>query len=71
MDALSLLGNEDDAISVLQELVDDGWRMSWQWDTALNRNHDALRDSEQYQAIVSWIEADLAAQRAAFAAMPL
>ncbi len=62
VDALALLGRDDEAIAKLRELFNDGWRMIWQFDTMLNRNHDSLRDNDAYKAILEDIRADLRAQ---------
>ena len=62
VDALALLGRDDEAIAKLRELFNDGWRTIWQFDTMLNRNHDSLRDNDAYKAILEDIRADLRAQ---------
>lgn len=62
VDALALLGQEKASITDLQQKVDDGFRMMWSWDTELNRNQDSLRDKPEYQAIIDWLRADMAAQ---------
>lgn len=62
VDALALLGQEEAAVSKLRELYEDGWRVSWQFNTMQNPNHEALRDNEDYLAILSDVEADLQKQ---------
>ena len=62
VEALTLLGQREEAISVLQELVTDGWRVNWRWNTEFNPNLASLQGDLQYQAIVNEIEADIAAQ---------
>ncbi len=62
VEALVLLGQSEEAISALRELVDDGWRISWRWNTEFNPNLASLQGDLQYQAIVNDIEADIAAQ---------
>ena len=62
VDALALLGHEKAAITDLQQKVDDGFRMMWRWDTELNRNQDSLRGNPEYQAIIDWLRAEMAAQ---------
>ena len=62
VDALALLGQEEAAVSKLRELYEDGWRVSWQFNTLQNPNHEALRDNEDYLAILGDVEADLQKQ---------
>ncbi len=62
VDALALLGQKSAAIATLQNLVDDGYRVAWRWNTELNRNLVSLQDEPAYIAIVDWLRSDMAAQ---------
>jgi TolB-like protein/Tfp pilus assembly protein PilF len=62
VEALALLGRQQEAIAALQALVDDGWRMLWRWSTEHNPNLASLQGDLQYQSIVSSIKADIEAQ---------
>jgi hypothetical protein len=66
---LALLGREEEALDVLEELVQSGWRSnSYRGPLGLHfflkRNIilDAIRDHPRFQAIVTIIEADMAEQ---------
>lgn len=62
VDALALLGRREEAVRRLQDLVDDGWRVMWHFDTNLNPSHDVLREMPAYQAILRLISDDLQRQ---------
>ena len=62
VEALALLGRNDESLAELQRVVDDGWRLLWQWDTYFNRNLDGIRDDPRFTAITNFIEQDLAEQ---------
>ena len=66
--AQAILGNNDAALDLLQEAIDQGWRAGWQTEL----EHDAalaeLRSLPRYEAIVAIIREDMAEQRAALAA---
>jgi len=62
VDALALLGKKSAAITALQKLVDDGYRVRWRWSTELNRNLASLRDEPAYIAIIDWLRSDMSAQ---------
>ena len=66
VEALALLGREDEALSELRRLVDDGWRLSWQFHTLLTHHLDAIRDSSEFRSIIADIEADLLRQHREF-----
>ena len=66
---LAMLGREEEALDVFEELVQSGWRESWDRRTVglrflLHRDVtlDAIRDHPRFQAIVATIEADMAEQ---------
>ena len=63
VDALALLGRDDEALARFRELVDDGWRMSWRFRTQLNRNLDSIRDNPAFQSITAEVAADIERQR--------
>ena len=71
VDALALLGRHDEAIAMLQKLVDDGWRILWRWSTVKNPNHDSLRNIPEYQQLLADIERDLARRVEEFGGMDL
>ena len=60
--ALALLGEKQTALSELRQQVDNGWRVSWRWDTELNPNFESLREEPEFQAIVEFLRADMARQ---------
>lgn len=60
--ALALLGEKQSALIELRHQVDQGWRVSWRWDTELNPNFESLRDEPEFQAIVEFLRADMARQ---------
>ncbi len=62
VDALALLGRQDEAVTRMQELADDGWRVMWRFSTQLNPAHDSLREMPEYQAILTFIADDLQRQ---------
>ncbi len=62
-EALALLGEEQAALAELRRIIDNGWRYAWRWETDLNPNFNRLRESREFQAMVSELEADMAQQR--------
>jgi TolB-like protein/Tfp pilus assembly protein PilF len=66
VEALALLGRHDEAVSELRRLVDDGWRMSWQFYAQRTHHLDAIRDSDEFKAIIADIELDLQRQKREF-----
>lgn len=62
VDALALSGRQDEAVSRLKELTEDGWRILWEFNTNLNPSHDSLREMPAYRAILKSIEDDLRRQ---------
>ena len=62
VDALALLGREEEAVTRLRELAEDGWRILWHFNTNLNPSHDSLRELPAYQNILTFIEDDLRRQ---------
>ena len=65
-EALAMLGNNDAAITELQRVVDDGWRLLWQWDTHYNPAFDGLRDDPRFRKILEFIDSDLSRQAETF-----
>jgi TolB-like protein/Tfp pilus assembly protein PilF len=61
--ALVVLGDYAGALANLREGVDSGWRWLWWWQMA-NEVYDPIRDEPDFQAMMSELEADMAAQRA-------
>jgi TolB-like protein/Tfp pilus assembly protein PilF len=68
-EALALLGDGPGALAELRRIIDEGWRLYWRWETELNANFDGIRDTAEFQAMVSELEADMAEQRARAQAM--
>jgi len=66
VEALTLLGRHEEALSELRRLVDDGWRVSWQFHALLTHHLDAIRDRSEFKSIVADIEADLQRQHREF-----
>jgi len=66
VEALTLLGRNDEALSELRRLVDDGWRISWQFYGLMTHHLDAIRDSDEFKSIIAAIEEDLQRQRREF-----
>jgi TolB-like protein/Flp pilus assembly protein TadD len=66
VEALALLGRDDEALSELRRLVDDGWRVSWQFHGLLTHHLDAIRDRDEFKKIMADIEADLQRQNSEF-----
>jgi tetratricopeptide (TPR) repeat protein len=67
--ALALLGKKQAALTELRHRVDQGWRVSWRWDTELNPNFESLRDEREFQSIVEFLRTDMARQYKEFQAM--
>ena len=65
-EALALLGRHDEALLELRRLVDDGWRMNWQFHGLLSHHLDAIRDRDEFKEIMADIEADLQRQNREF-----
>ena len=65
-EALALLGRHDEALLELRRLVDDGWRMNWQFHGLLTHHLDAIRDRDEFKEIMADIEADLQRQNSEF-----
>lgn len=66
VEALALLGRHDEALSELRRLVDDGWRVSWQFHALLTHHLDAIRSRSEFKSIIADIEADLERQHREF-----
>ena len=60
--ALALLGQNQAALEELQHQVDKGWRLHWRWSTELNPNFVSLHNVPEFQAMVDFLQADIAAQ---------
>jgi TolB-like protein/Tfp pilus assembly protein PilF len=58
---LALAGETDLALETLREAVDSGWRMGWQWRMS-NPALDDIRNTPEFQQIVTDIENDMALQ---------
>ena len=59
----AILGNVDEAISLLREAVDDGWRDDWRFELEHDLALAELRGRPEYDAIIATIEADIDQQR--------
>ena len=65
VDALIALGRHDEAVAELERRANDGFRVMWSFYTTHSPVHDAIKDREDYQAIMQWVSEDLARQREA------
>ena len=63
-EAMAILGDGPGALAELQRIAEEGWRLHWRWETEMNPNFTAIRDDDEFRALVGWLEADMAAQRA-------
>ena len=68
-EALAILGDDQGALTELRRIIDNGWRLSWRWETDLNPNFNGIRETPEFQQIVSELEADMAKQRGRTRAM--
>jgi len=66
VESLALMGRHDEALSELGRLVDDGWRMNWQFHGLLTHHLDAIRDRKEFKSIMADVEADLQRQNREF-----
>ncbi|MDH3982973.1 MAG: tetratricopeptide repeat protein [Gammaproteobacteria bacterium] len=66
VEALALLGRHDEALSELRRLVDDGWRVNWQFHGLMTHHLDAIRDRTEFKSIMADIETDLQKQHREF-----
>ena len=71
VDALALLGRDEEALATMRQLIDDGWRMLWRWSTVHNPNHASLRGDSAYESMLTEIEQDLVRQVQEFGGMEL
>jgi len=62
-EALAILDDEEGALVELRRIIDKGWRVYWRWETDLNPNFNGIRKREEFLAMVSELEADMAEQR--------
>ena len=62
VDLHALRGDKEKALAALREGVANGTRYMWRLQLLYNPNLDSIRDTPEFAAIVSEIEADMAAQ---------
>ncbi len=60
----ALQGEDQKALSALQEAVDQGWRFLWRYSLNYNLNMASLRDYPEFRKIVEELEMDMATQLA-------
>jgi tetratricopeptide (TPR) repeat protein len=60
----ALKGDKQKALSALRHAIDEGWRTLWWYSLKQDPNLESLHDEPEFQAMVSEIEADMAAQLA-------
>ena len=60
----ALRGDKQKALRALRLAIDEGWRTFWWYFLKHDPNLESLHDEPEYQAMVSEIEADMAAQLA-------
>ncbi len=59
---LALQGKTDAALTALRQAVDQGWRTDWRYFFYVDPNLDSIREESEFQAILSDVAKDLAAQ---------
>ena len=59
---LALQGKTDAALTALRQAVDQGWRTDWRYFFYVDPNLDSIRQESEFQAILSDVAKDLAAQ---------
>ena len=60
----ALQGEKQKALSALRQAIDEGWRFLWWYRLKHDPNLESIHDEPKYQAMVTEIEADTAAQLA-------
>ena len=60
----ALRGDRQKALSALRQAIDEGWRNLWWYSLKQDQKLESLHDVPEYQAMVTEIEADMAAQLA-------
>ena len=68
-EALAILGDDQGALTELRRIIDKGWRLSWRWETDLNPNFNGIRETPEFQNMLSELDADVAEQRTRAQAM--
>jgi hypothetical protein len=68
-EALAILGDDQGALTELSRIIDNGWRLSWRWETDLNPNFNGIRETPEFQNMLSELEADITEQRVRSQAM--
>jgi tetratricopeptide (TPR) repeat protein len=58
----ALRGENENALAALREHVETGMRDLWRWQLLHNPSLDSIRDTPEFAAVVTEIEADMAAQ---------
>ena len=66
---LALKGETQDAIETLQEAADHGWGFAWRWNLS-NHNLDSIRNTAEFQAVLTQLEDDMVTQLTAVHALP-
>ena len=59
---LALQGKTNAALTALRQAVDQGWRTDWRYFFYVDPNLDSIREEPEFQAILSDIKKDMAAQ---------
>ncbi len=59
----AILGNDEQALALLREAVDAGWRVSWRFELEHDMALSSLRETPEYAAIIETINADMKRQR--------
>jgi TolB-like protein/Tfp pilus assembly protein PilF len=65
----AVAGEDDAALAMLQQAIDNGYIWQWQWEFA-NRNFDRIRERPGFRQVVAQARARMAAQRENLAATP-
>jgi len=67
--ALAMLGEEEAALKELRFQVENGWRFTWQLNTALSPAFEAVRQDPEYKEIMELLRSEIAAQLPVLRAM--
>ncbi len=61
---LAMQGRKSESLAALRAAIDEGWRMNWYFWTEFNPHLDSIRDSSDYEQIISIVRSDMAQQLA-------
>ena len=61
----AIRGDEEQALTALEQAIDEGWKVDWWWDTEYNPNLQVLTSNERYHGLLRALAEALAVQHAA------